>query len=108
MMVVDRQWWNEETFSQISRYEKIINSFSKLRFQDEDQKELITYMVECFQNRVDTLKSQVLTQNQTISNVDRDRVKQEWLAWHNYEREQKWVQPYTYNESLNYTSLIRA
>jgi hypothetical protein len=55
--------------------------------EDKDQKELITYMVECFQNRVDALKSQVLTQDQSISNVDRNRVKEEWLAWHNYERE---------------------
>ncbi|MBQ2600019.1 hypothetical protein II582_01250 [bacterium] len=45
-------------------------------------------MVECFQNRVDALKSQVLTQDQSISNVDRNRVKEERLAWHNYEREQ--------------------
>jgi hypothetical protein len=56
--------------------------------EDKDQKELITYMVECFQNRVDALKSQVLTQDQSISNVDRNRVKEERLAWHNYEREQ--------------------
>ena len=45
-------------------------------------------MVECFQDRVNALKSQVLTQDKTISNVDRNRVKEEWLAWHNYEREQ--------------------
>lgn len=108
MVVVDRQWWNEEAFSQISRYEKIINSFWKLRLEDKDQKELITYMVECFQNRVDALKSQVLTQNQIISNVDRDKVKEEWLAWHNYEREQAWLSPYSYNNSLNYTALLWA
>jgi hypothetical protein len=57
--------------------------------EDKDQKELITYMVECFQNRVDALKSQVLTQNQIISNVDRDKVKEEWLSWHNEERSEK-------------------
>lgn len=108
MMVVDRQWWNEETFSQISRYEKIINSFSKLRLEDKDQKELITYMVECFQDRVNALKSQVLTQDQSISNVDRNRVKEEWLAWHNYERENLWLKPYKINSTLNYSALIRA
>lgn len=108
MVMVDRQWWNEDAFSQISRYEKIINSFSKLRLEDKDQKELITYMVECFQNRVDALKSQVLTQDQSISNVDRNRVKEEWLAWHNEERSKKWLSPYTYSDALNYTSLARA
>ncbi len=108
MLVVDRQWKNESAFSQISRYEKIINSFSKIKLKDKDQKEIISYMLECFQDRVDKLKSQIKTQNQVISNVDRDKVKDERLAWHNYEREQAWLSPYTYNESLNYTSLIRA
>ena len=108
MVMVDRQWWNDDAFSQIARYEKIINSFSKISLNDKDKKEIISYMIECFQQRVNNLKSQVKTQDQVISNVDRNRVKEEWLAWHNYERSQKWLDEYTYNETLNYTSLIWA
>lgn len=108
MTVVERDWGKEPIVSQISKYEKFIKAFKKVSFKDNDQKEMIMYLVECFQKRVEYLKTQVKTQDQIISNVDRNRVKEEWLAWHNYEREQKWRQPYTYNDSLNYTSFIRA
>jgi hypothetical protein len=47
------------------------------------------YLVECFQKKVDYLKTQVKTQDQVISNVDRNRVKKEWLSWHNAERSKK-------------------
>lgn len=89
MIVVERDWGKESIVSQISKYEKFINAFSKAVFKDDEQKEMIMYLVECFQNKLDLLKSQLKTQNELISNVDRNRVKEEWLAWHNYEREQK-------------------
>lgn len=89
MTVVERDWGKEPIVSQISKYEKFIKAFKKVSFKDNDQKEMIMYLVECFQKRVEYLKTQVKTQDQIISNVDRNRVKEEWLAWHNYEREQK-------------------
>ena len=108
MSVVERDWWKETIVNQITKYEKFINAFSKARFKNSDQKEMITYLVECFQKKVDYLKTQVKTQSQVISNVDRNKVKKEWLSWHNEERSKKWLTPYTYNENLDYTSLIRA
>ena len=108
MTVVERDLGKETIVSQISKYEKFINAFWKARFKDDDQKEMVMYLIECFQKKLDLLKSQLKTQNEVISNVNRDKVKQEWLAWHNYEREQKWLDPYTYNENLNFTSLIWA
>lgn len=106
--VVERDWGKDTIVNQITKYEKFINAFSKARFKDNDQKEMIMYLVECFQKKVDYLKTQIKTQEQVVSNVDWDRVKKEWLSWHNEERTKKWMDPYTYNENLNYTSLIRA
>lgn len=108
MIVVERDRGKEPIVTQISKYEKFIKAFKNVSYKDNDQKEMIIYLVECFQKKVDTLKSQLKTQEEIISNVDWDRVKQERLAWHNYEREEKGLQPYTYNDSLNFTSLIRA
>lgn len=108
MTVVERDRGKETIVNQISKYEKFIKAFSKVSFKDNEQKEMIKYLVECFQKKVNSLKSQLKIQDEVISNVDRDRVKKEWLSWHNEERANKWLNPYTYNESLNYTSLIRA
>lgn len=103
--VVEQQKSSESLAAQLAWYEKVVNSFSKVTLQAWDQKEMIEYLLECFQQKINALKSQVTTQNEVIWNVDWDRVKQEWLAWHNYEREQKGLAPYTYNETLNFTAL---
>lgn len=103
--VVEQQKSRESLAAQLAWYEKVVNSFSKVTLQAWDQKEMIEYLLECFQQKINALKSQVTTQNEVIWNVDWDRVKQEWLAWHNYEREQKWLTPYTYNETMNFTAL---
>lgn len=108
MTVVEKERGKETIVSQISKYEKFINAFWKVTFKNNDQKEMVTYLVECFQKNLNKLKSQLKTQNEVISNVNRDKVKKEWLSWHNEERAQKWLDPYTYNENLNFTSLIRA
>jgi len=108
MTVVERDWGKETIVSQISKYEKFINAFWKAKFKDNEQKEMIMYLVECFQKNLNSLKSQLKTQDEVITNIDRDRVKKEWLSWHNEERAKKWLNQYTYNENLNFTSLIWA
>lgn len=106
--VVERDRWKETVISQISKYEKFINAFSKAKFKDNEQKDMVMYLVECFQKKLNSLKTQIKTQDKVISNVDWDRVKKERLSRHNEERIKKWLSMYTYNENLNYTSLIRA
>ena len=108
MVIVEEELWKEPILAQLSRYERFIKSFSKVKSSNSEQNEMIKYLVECFQKKVDYLRTQVNTQKEIIPNVDWDRVQEEWLSWHNEYREQKWLQPYTYNESLNFTSLIRA
>ena len=108
MTVVERERGKDTVVNQISKYEKFIKAFGKVSFKDNEQKEMIKYLVECFQKKVDYLKTQVKTQDQVITNVDWDRVQREWLSWHNEERANKWLNPYTYNENLNFTSLVRA
>ena len=108
MVMVDRQWWNDDAFSQIARYEKIINSFSKISLNDKDKKEIISYMIECFQQRVNNLKSQVTTQDEVISNVDRNKIQSTRLSWHNDVRNDLWLSPYKINSSLNYSALVWA
>ena len=106
--VVEQQKSSESLAAQLAWYEKVVNSFSRVTLQNWDQKEMIEYLLECFQQKINTIKSQVKIQSDVIWNVDWNRVKQERLARHNYEREQKWLSPYTYNESLNYTALTWA
>lgn len=108
MTVVERDWGKENIFTQITKYEKFIKAFSKATFKDKEQKEMIMYLVECFQKNVNKLKSQIKTQDEVISNVNRDIVKNEWLSRHNEERSKKWLSPYTYDDAFNYTSLIWA
>lgn len=106
--VVEQQKGSESLAAQLVWYEKMANSLSRTMLEDWDQKEMIEYLLEYFQQKISVLKSQVITQNEIIWNVDWDKVKQERLSWHNYERSQKWLSPYTYNESLNYTALTWA
>ena len=108
MSVVQKQWGSDTIFSQISKYEKVINSFSKVQFQNNDQKEMVEYLLECFQDKLQSLKNQVKTQDEIISNVDRNKVQETWLSWHNEERKNLWLDPYKINPSLNYSALIRA
>jgi hypothetical protein len=89
LTVVERDRGKETIVNQISKYEKFIKAFSKVSFKDNEQKEMIKYLVECFQKKVDYLKTQVKTQDQVISNVDWNRVQREWLSWHNEERDNK-------------------
>ena len=108
LTVVERDRSKETIVNQISKYEKFIKAFSKVSFKDNEQKEMIKYLVKCFQKKIDYLKTQVKTQDQSISNVDRNRVKEERLAWHNEERKNLWLEPYKTNSSLDYSALIRA
>lgn len=103
--VVEQQKGKESLAAQLAWYEKVVNSFSKVTLQAWDQKEMIEYLLECFQQKINALKSHMTTQNEVIWNIDWDRVKQERLAWHNYEREQNGLDPYTYNDTLNFTAL---
>lgn len=108
MTALEKNLNKETVIGQISKYEKLINAFWMVKFRDNNQREMITYLVECLKKKVNNLKSQVETQDQVISNVDWDRVQREWLSWHNEERSEKWLSPYTYSDALNYTSLARA
>lgn len=107
MYVVEQQWWAESTIAQINRYEKIINSFSKIKLNGE-QKEMIWYLLYLFQNKVNDLKENTFVQSDLIKNVDWEKVQGELLKWHNDERIKKWLTPYTLNSSLNYSALTRA
>ena len=108
MTALEKNFSKETVIGQISKYEKLINAFWMVKFRDNNQREMITYLVECLKKKVNKLKSQVETQDQVISNVDRDRVQRDWLSWHNEERENLWLKPYKINSTLNYSSLIRA
>ncbi|MBO4516861.1 hypothetical protein J5751_05560 [bacterium] len=50
---------------------------------------MVMYLVECFQKKLNSLKTQIKTQDEVISNVDWDRVKKERLSRHNEERIKK-------------------
>lgn len=105
MSMIEKQWGKDPIVTQISNYEMFVKALSAVKIKPE-QKESIKYLNDLLKNKLNELKKQITTQNQIISNVDRDRVKTEWLSWHNQER---WdLTPYTYNESLNYTALLRA
>jgi len=105
MYIIERQRRKEPIITQISNYETLVNALSTVKIK-WDQKESLNYLLNLFKNKLYDLKKLITTQEQVISNVDRDRVKAERLAWHNEYR--GWLKPYTYNESLNYTALTWA
>lgn len=107
MIVVEKQWSSQSTFEQIEKYEKVINSFSKITLKWE-QKEMIWYLLYLFQAKVIELKKNTIIQNDLIKNVDWDKVQEEILRRHNDERSKKWLILYTSNSSLNYSALTRA
>jgi hypothetical protein len=39
-----------------------------------------------FEEKVEELKEQIVTQDELITNVDRYKVQETWLEWHNAER----------------------
>lgn len=104
MYVVEQQWWAESTIAQINRYEKIINSFSKIKLNGE-QKEMIWYLLYLFQNKVNDLKENTFLQSDLIKNVDWEKVQETRLSWHNNERVKLWLNEYKLNENLNFSSL---
>jgi hypothetical protein len=104
MTVVEKEWWVMSTISQINKYQKIINTFSKVNLSGE-WKEMIWYLLYLFEEKVEELEEGIVTQDELITNVDRDRVQETWLEWHNAERRSLWLDEYKLNESLNFSSL---
>ena len=107
MSMVAHQRWDENITWQLDRYQKIINSFSNIKLQWE-QKEMIWYLLYLFNNKVNQLKQMPSSQNETIKNVDRSKVQDEILKWHNDERKSIWLSEYKINDKLNYTANIWA
>ena len=107
MSIVDNQRWKQSTSWQLDRYQKIINSFSNIQLQWE-QKEMIWYLLYLFRNKVSQLQQETSSQNETIKNIDWEKVQEEILKWHNDERSKKWLTLYTLNSSLNYSASTRA
>lgn len=107
MTVVEKQWWVNSTISQINKYQKIINAFSKVKLSG-DWAEMIWYLLYLFEEKVEELEKEIVTQEELITNVDRDEVKNAWVDWHNTERAKLWLWKYKINESLNFSALTWA
>ena len=107
MTVVEKQWWSESTIAQINKYQKIVDSFGRIKFNWEAE-EMIWYLWYLFENKIDELQEEIVTQNELISNVDWNKVQDAWVSWHNEERASLWLDPYKINESLNFSSLVWA
>ena len=107
MNVVEKQWGVMSTISQINKYQKIINTFSKVNLSGE-WKDMIWYLLYLFEEKVEELEEEIVTQDELITNVDRDKVQETWLEWHNAERDKLWLGKYKINESLNFSALTWA
>lgn len=107
MTVVEKQWWSQSTIAQINKYQKIINAFSKVKLSGE-WADMIWYLSYLFKNKVAELKEDIVTQDEVIWNVDRDKVQSTWVSWHNQERAKLWLKPYKINDSLNFSALTWA
>lgn len=104
MSIVEKEWNWYSTIAQISKYQKIVNSFEKIRLSGE-AKEMIWYLSYLFENKIEELKEDIITQDELIGNVDWNEVGEKWLEWHNAERRKLWLDEYDLNESLNFSSL---
>jgi len=107
MSIVENQRWKEDILWQLERYQKVINSFSKVKLQ-WDQKEMIWYLLYLFEKKVGGLNKQVVKQEDILKNIDWDKVQETWIKWHNDERGKLWLSEYKINNKLNYTALIWA
>lgn len=107
MSLIERQWRKEPIFTQISNYETFISVLSTARLK-WDQKEMIDYLVSLFKNKVNSLKQNIMTQDQTLTNIDWNKVQDAWLSWHNETRSTLWLEPYKTNSALNYSALTWA
>ena len=85
MVMIEKQWGKDPIVTQISNYEMFVKALSAVKIKPE-QKESIKYLNNLLKNKLNELKKQITAQNQVISNVDWNRVKAEWLSWHNQER----------------------
>jgi len=87
MSIVEKQRGEKSIYRQMDRYQNIVNSFSFLKNNlDGEQKEMIGYLVYLFENKLIKLKEMSINQSDILKNVDRDRVQEEILRWHNEER----------------------
>jgi hypothetical protein len=66
---------------------------------------MIWYLSYLFEEKVEELEKNIVTQDELITNVDRDKVQSAWLEWHNTERRSLWLDEFKLNESLNFSSL---
>lgn len=107
MQAVESQWGKEDIFWQIERYQKIVDSFSKIKLS-WDQKEMIDYLVHLFEGKLTELKKSMLSQSDLIKNVNWDEVEKTILNWHNEERIKLWLEPYKINKKLNHTATVWA
>jgi len=100
MSVVERQWWVESTIAQINKYQRIINSFSKITLSGE-WKEMIWYLLYLFEKKVEKLEEEIVTQDELIGNVDWDEVQDAWVSWHNTERRNLGLKEYKIFSTLH-------
>lgn len=109
MSIVEKQRGEKSIYRQMDRYQNIVNSFSFLKNNlDGEQKEMIWYLVYLFENKLIKLKEMSINQSDILKNVDRDRVQEEILRWHNEERNKLWLSDYIINDKLNYSALVWA
>lgn len=107
MNVVEIQWGKESKINQLNKYQKIIDSFSKVRLEWE-QKEMIDYLLYLFKIKANELRGSLVNQEDVIPNIDWKRIEETWLQWHNEERNKIWLWNYKINDSLNYSALVWA
>ncbi|HRX63761.1 MAG TPA: CAP domain-containing protein [Candidatus Absconditabacterales bacterium] len=104
MSVVERDRGQYSTITQINKYQKIIDSFGKIKLTGEG-KDMIGYLLYLFEEKVEELEEEIVTQDELIKNVNWDRVEKAWLEWHNAERRGLGLDEYSISESLNFSSL---
>lgn len=103
--MIESQQSTKSLANQVQWYEKFVNSFSVENISWWVEEEMIEYLLERVQTKIWYLKPKLVSQKDSISNVDRDKVDEAWLSWHNAERSKKGLTPYTYNDLLDYTAL---
>lgn len=102
-------------------YKKVLNNLNLLAFRNRDDAEQVKLYTE-LKNYVSAQIHILWTSNTAttsftllpsssgmyIPNVDMDKVRTTWLAWHNTERQTQWLTPFTYSSALEGTASTRA
>ncbi len=90
--------------SSLSSREVLIKKINQIQQQYKNSKKLYTIFEQIKINTHIKSNKQEYINHYKKYNINYDKIKSDWLNWHNYERTKLWRSKYSYDERLNQTA----